>query len=180
MNKVKCAVIFALMSNVFAMAQATEAGQSIARHQITVQGSGVFTRKVTVQGVTYRPTSSGGGMVGYRFNFSRFLGAEVEYDFFRNTQKFETSSTLLSLRTNVHAATGSAVINLPIHLRSASNPMRWLEAVCCYSIHGTRRSFPGRLRMPSCLEAESIFPLPVNSLSVLRQRTFCIKLRTSL
>ena len=113
MIRVKCAVMVALVSNVFAMAQATEAGQSIARHQITVQGSGVFTRKVNVQGVTYKPTSSGGGTVGYRFNFSRFLGAEVEYDFFRNTQKFETSSTSLSLRTNVHAATGSAVINLP-------------------------------------------------------------------
>lgn len=113
MNRVTCAVILALMSNVFAMAQATEAGQSVARHQITVQGSGVFTRKVAAQGVTYKPTSSGSGMVGYRFNFSSFLGAEVEYDFFRNTQKFETSSTSLWLRTNVHAATGAAVINLP-------------------------------------------------------------------
>jgi len=94
-------------------AQAVETARYMPRHQITLQGSANFTRKVTDSGITFKPTSSGGGLVGYRFNITRWLGVEGEYDFFRNTQKFITSSSSTALRTNVHAATGEAVVNIP-------------------------------------------------------------------
>ena len=38
---------------------------------------------------------------------------EGDGDYFRTTQKFLTSSTSTSVRTNVYAATGAAVISLP-------------------------------------------------------------------
>jgi hypothetical protein len=85
----------------------------MTRHQVTVQGGVTFTRKVTDSGITYKPTSSGTGLVGYRFNINRWLGVEGDYDFFRNSQKFIISSTSISLKTNVNVATGSAVINIP-------------------------------------------------------------------
>jgi len=98
----------------FAVAQAVETATSVTRHQLTVQGGATFTRKVTdSSGITYKPTSSGAGLVGYRFNINRWLGVEGDYDFFRNSQKFMTSSSSTSLKTNVNVATGSAVINLP-------------------------------------------------------------------
>ena len=106
-------VIFLAALCSFAAAQATETATRVPRHQVAVQAGGEFTRKVVDSGITYKPTSSGAGLVGYRFNINRWLGVEGEYDFFRNTQKFSVSSSSVSLRTNVHAATGAAVINLP-------------------------------------------------------------------
>ena len=107
-------VIFMATLCNFAAAQAIEtAKSSITRHQVTLQGGAVFTRKVTDSGIAYKPTSSGAGLVGYRFNINRWLGVEGDYDFFRNSQKFMISSNSTSLKTNVNVATGSAVINIP-------------------------------------------------------------------
>jgi len=97
----------------FAAAQAVETARHATRHQVTIQAGATFTRKVTDSGITYQPTSSGAGLVGYRYNINRWLGVEGDYDFFRNSQKFIISSSSISLKTNVNVATGSAVINLP-------------------------------------------------------------------
>jgi hypothetical protein len=98
----------------FSAAQATETAIRRTRHQVSVQAGAEFTRKVTdSSGITYKPTSSGVGLIGYRFNINRWLGVEGDYDFFRNSQKFITSGSSISLKTNVNIATGSAVINLP-------------------------------------------------------------------
>jgi len=106
-------VIFMATLCNFAAAQAVETARSMTRHQVTVQGGAIFTRKMTDAGITYKPTSSGAGLVGYRFNINRWLGVEGDYDFFRKSQKFITSSSSTSLKTNVNVATGSAVINIP-------------------------------------------------------------------
>ncbi len=105
--------IFTLTLCNFASAQVVEATKSFARQQVTLQGSGVFTRKVTDSGVTYKPTSSVGVLAGYRFNINRWLGVEGDFDGFRNSQKFLTSTSTSRLKANVYAATGSAVISLP-------------------------------------------------------------------
>jgi hypothetical protein len=97
----------------FAGAQAVETARHMTRHQVSVQGGAVFTRKVTDSGITYKPTSSGAGLVGYRFNINRWLGVEGDYDFYRNSQKFITSGSSISVKTNVNVATGSVVINIP-------------------------------------------------------------------
>lgn len=83
------------------------------RQQITVQGSGIFTRKTTDSGLTYKPTSSGGILVGYRYNIIRWLGVEGDFDYFRNSQKYLTATNTNLLKTNVSAVTGTAVINIP-------------------------------------------------------------------
>jgi hypothetical protein len=105
--------LFLLASHTFATAQAVETATHTTRHQVAIQGSGMFTRKVTDSGITYKPTSAVGGSIGYRYNINRWLGVEGDGDYFRNSQKFLTSTTTTSLRTNVYAATGAAVINLP-------------------------------------------------------------------
>lgn len=81
------------------------------KHELTVQGSGFFTKNTTGDGVTNKPTYSGGFMAGYRFNLNRRLAFEGDYDYFRNTQRF--SSNVPQIKTNVHAVTGVAVVKLP-------------------------------------------------------------------
>lgn len=81
--------------------------------QVTLQGSGMFARSVTDSDVTYKPTSSVGASVGYRYNFTHWLGVEGDYDYFRDSQKYALSNTSVSLKTNVNVVTGAAVFNLP-------------------------------------------------------------------
>ena len=85
------------------------------RHQVTVQGSGFFTKETTTSGITNKPTYSGGLLAGYRFNINRWLAAEGDYDFFSNSQKYATSSAGFTAQTYVHAVTGTAVIKLPAY-----------------------------------------------------------------
>jgi opacity protein-like surface antigen len=52
-------------------------------------------------------------MAGYRFNLKNWLAAEGDYDYFRNHQTFSGSSGTTFIPTNVHAATGVAIVKLP-------------------------------------------------------------------
>ncbi len=83
------------------------------RHEVTVQGSGFFNKETTAGGITNHPTNSGGMMAGYRFNLKSWLAVEGDYDYFRNSQKFLTSSETTFIPMNVHAATGTAILKLP-------------------------------------------------------------------
>src|SRR5208337_2926407 len=83
------------------------------RNEVTVQGSGFFNKQTTDGGTTNEPTNSGGVMAGYRFNLRKWLAAEGDYDYFRNGQKFLTSSGATFIPMNVHAATGTAIVKLP-------------------------------------------------------------------
>jgi len=83
------------------------------RHEVTVQGSGFFNKQTTDGGITNEPTNSGGVMAGYRLNLKNWLAVEGDYDYFRNSQKFLTSSGTTFIPMNVHAATGTAIVKLP-------------------------------------------------------------------
>jgi opacity protein-like surface antigen len=83
------------------------------RHELTIQGSGFFNKQTTAGGITNEPTNSGGGMAGYRFNLKNWLALEGDYDYFRNSQRFLSSSGTTSIPMNVHAATGVAIVKLP-------------------------------------------------------------------
>jgi opacity protein-like surface antigen len=50
-------------------------------------------------------------MAGYRFNLNHRFAFEGDYDYFRNTQRF--SSNVTSIKTNVNAVTGVAVVKFP-------------------------------------------------------------------
>ncbi|HWR16073.1 MAG TPA: porin family protein [Terriglobales bacterium] len=83
------------------------------RHEVTVQGSGFFTKETSDLGITNKPTYSGGFLAGYRFNINQWLGVEGDYDYFSNSQKYINSTGTALVRTNVHAATGAAVVKIP-------------------------------------------------------------------
>ena len=82
-------------------------------NEVTVQGSGFFNKQTTDGGITNEPTNSGGVMAGCRFNLKNWLAVEGDYDYFRNGQKFLTSSGTTFIPMNVHAETGVAIVKLP-------------------------------------------------------------------
>ena len=83
------------------------------RHEVTVQGSGFFSKETTDSGIMSKATNSGGFMAGYRYNLKNWLAVEGDYDYSRNSQKFVTGSGITSIPVNVHAATGTAIVKLP-------------------------------------------------------------------
>ena len=64
------------------------------RSEISVQGTGFFTKDSTGQGTTQRGTESGGFLVGYRYHFNRWLAAETVYGYSRNTQQYFGTASL--------------------------------------------------------------------------------------
>src|SRR5271165_1720572 len=92
---------------------ATSSWAQEIRNEVTVQGSGFFNKQTTGGGITNEPTNSGGVMAGYRFNLKNWLAVEGDYDYFRNGQKFLTSSGTTFIPMNVHAETGVAIVKLP-------------------------------------------------------------------
>jgi len=96
-------------------AQATYTAERAARQQVAISVGGSITRKISNNGLTYDPTSAGLAEGSYRFYFKHWLGAQADYDYFHNSQKFATSTpaSAFRLKSDVHTLTGGAVINLP-------------------------------------------------------------------
>jgi len=98
-----------LTSAVVAYAQeGTERSQ-----EITVQGTGSFTRDSTSNGINQHADDTAGVLVNYRYYFNRWLGAEASYGWTRDTLQSTNSFGLHDLQTNVHQASGAMVVKLP-------------------------------------------------------------------
>jgi outer membrane immunogenic protein len=90
------------------------------RNEISVQGTGFFTKDAAGNGISRTTTNTGGLLVGYRYHFNRWLSAEANYGFDRNTQKYFASSGFSSVQSDVHAVTADAVVNLPFSISKFS------------------------------------------------------------
>jgi opacity protein-like surface antigen len=86
--------------------------------EISLQGTGFFTKDTNGRGISNSTTETGGFQVGYRHNFNRWLAAEAGYGYDRNTEKFFGGGFGASrVQANVHAVTGDVVVKLPLRLR---------------------------------------------------------------
>lgn len=112
-NFIKLAVAIAV--GVAALQSMTAVAQEV-RSEISVQGTGFFTKDSSGDGIQNHATNTGGFLIGYRYNINRWLSAEANYGFDRNTQIY-FSSGLARVQSNVHQATGEAVVKLPTFLR---------------------------------------------------------------
>jgi outer membrane immunogenic protein len=72
------------------------------------------TRQATAQSNV--PTRRGGFLIGYRYNFNRWLGAEANYGYDRNRQ-FYFGGTPAGVQSDIHQLTGAAAVKLPTFLR---------------------------------------------------------------
>ena len=93
-----------------------------SRSEISLQGTGFFTKDATGQGTTQRSTNTGGFLVGYRYHFNRWLAAEAVYGYDRNTQQYFAPLGLSRIQSNVHQATGGFVFQLPAPARFRISP----------------------------------------------------------
>ena len=82
------------------------------RSEISVQGTGFFTKNSDGNGIRDRATETGGFLVGYRYNITHWLAAEANYGYDRNTQSY-FGGTTARVQANIHTITGSAVVKLP-------------------------------------------------------------------
>ena len=82
------------------------------RSEVSIEGTGFLTHDSAGNGILDRATNTGGFLVGYRYNINRWLAAEANYGYDRNTQTY-FGSTFARVQTNVHQFTGSAVVKLP-------------------------------------------------------------------
>ena len=91
-----------------------------SRSEISLQGTGFFTKDTNGQGISRAGTDTGGFQVGYRYNINRWLAAEGDYGYDRNTQKYFGSFGESRVQANVHAVTADLVVNLPLRLSRIS------------------------------------------------------------
>lgn len=92
------------------------------RSEISLQGTGFFTKDSTDHGTTQRGTETGGFLVGYRYHFNRWLAAETVYGYDRNSQQYFSPAGLSRVQANVHQATGGFVVSLPTSAKWRFSP----------------------------------------------------------
>jgi opacity protein-like surface antigen len=92
------------------------------RSEVSLQGTGFFTKDTTGQGTTQRGTETGGFLVGYRYHFNRWLAAESVYGYGRNSQQYFSSAGFSRVQANIHQATGGFVVSLPATARVRLSP----------------------------------------------------------
>ena len=93
-----------------------------ARSEVSLQGTGLFTKDTTVRDSTQRGTENGGFLVAYRYHFNRWLAAEGVYGYGRNTQQYFAPSGLSRIQADIHQATGGLVVTLPSPARFRISP----------------------------------------------------------
>jgi opacity protein-like surface antigen len=90
------------------------------RSDISLQGTGFFTRDTSDRGVSRTTSDTGGFLVGYRYHINRWFSAEGNYGFDRNTQRYFGSFGESRVQSDVHTVTGDLVVNLPLPFRRIS------------------------------------------------------------
>jgi opacity protein-like surface antigen len=106
--------LFGLVALVFALPATTAFAQVEQPSQITVQGTALVTKSSNDQTPSHEATKSGGFLVGYSYQFNRWLGAEGNYGYTRNTQNFVTLGGPSSLEADFHEFTGALVAHIPV------------------------------------------------------------------
>jgi opacity protein-like surface antigen len=92
------------------------------RSDISVQGTGFFTKDSNGQGVRQQGTQAGGVLGAYRYHINRWVSVEAAYGWNRNSQLFTTPGGFDRVQADVHQATGSLVLNLPTPRRFRMSP----------------------------------------------------------
>jgi hypothetical protein len=92
------------------------------RSEISVQGTGIFTKDSNGQGILQQGTQTGGVLGEYRYHINRWLSAEAVYGWNRNSQLFSTPGGFARIQADLHQATGGLVVNLPAFRRLRASP----------------------------------------------------------
>src|SRR5258708_15036722 len=83
-----------------------------SRSEISLQGTGFFTKDSNGQGISRTATDTGGFLVGYRYHVNRWLSAEANYGWNRDTQKYFSSGGVSRISSQP-AQTNSHTLTIP-------------------------------------------------------------------
>jgi outer membrane immunogenic protein len=114
--------------------------------EVSVQGTGFFTKNSQGNGISQHATDTGGVLVGYRYHFDRWLAAEANYGYDRNTQQNLTSGGPFNVQANVHQATAALVVTLPVSYRWNPYVLAGGGALVFNPTGNAGQSVPGALR----------------------------------
>ena len=116
MQKVVILVVSVVLSlDVAALAQEN-------RSEISLQGTGVFTKSTSGNGTSYSTTESAGALGTYRYHLNHWISFEGAYGYSPDTQKYSLSSGAFRIQSGIHQFTGAMVLNLPTRSHSRINP----------------------------------------------------------
>jgi opacity protein-like surface antigen len=93
-----------------------------SRSEISLQGTGFFTKDTSGQGTTETTSNTGGFLVGYRYNLNHWLAAEAAYGYDRNTEHYFGAGGSSRVQANVNQATGGFVVRIPTPPRFRFSP----------------------------------------------------------
>ncbi len=110
--------LFITVTSILLFAMAAMAQES--RNEISVQGTGFFTKDSDGNGISRTATNTGGLEVGYRYNINRWFSAEANYGFDRNTQRYFSEAGQAKVQSDVHNVTADVVVKLPLHISKFS------------------------------------------------------------
>ena len=107
--------VLLLLGALFLSASAAMAQESNSegRNEVSVQGTGFFTKDSQGSGFSQHSTDTGGFLISYRYHFNRWLAADASYGYARNTQQNLTAPSALNVQATVHQATGALVVTVP-------------------------------------------------------------------
>jgi opacity protein-like surface antigen len=114
----KALELIAVMLTVAASTTTVFAQEGEQPSQISVQGTALITKSSRDQIPSNDASKSGGLLLGYSYQFSRWFGAEANYGYTRNTQNFITLGGPSSLQADFHEVTGALVAHIPVQVRS--------------------------------------------------------------
>ena len=83
------------------------------RSEVTVQAMGSFTKGTTQSGTKQDATNTGGVLAGYRFYFTKHVGAEINYGYTLNTQNYRMATGTTGIKAHAHETTGAFVYRVP-------------------------------------------------------------------
>lgn len=93
------------------------------RSEISLQGTGFFTKSSSGNGTAYSTTQTRGFLTTYRYHLNHWISAEAAYGYDLNSQKYLVlSSSAFRIQSGIHQMTGSLVLNLPSRSSSRFNP----------------------------------------------------------
>lgn len=87
--------------------------QETGRHEIAVQGTGLFTQDSNGHGVQQHATDTGGFLVSYRYHINEWFAADGSYGYGRNTQENFTLAGPKNVQSDIHEFTGALVVTIP-------------------------------------------------------------------
>jgi hypothetical protein len=102
----------AVVVGILALVSITAVAQE-NRSEISIQGTGFFTKDTSGNGTVERANDTGCFLVGYRYNFNRWFAAEANYGYDRNTQFYfgGTSARIQSRHSPNHWLSGRQTAN---------------------------------------------------------------------